>query len=118
MNAEQAKIVMARNIKHYMSCKGVTNQQICADLGLKYTTFLDWINGKTYPRIGKVEAMAEYFGIQKSDLIENKLSDTENDALSAEKKQLIAFVHDMPEEQVALASRLLHSISEQSNDEK
>lgn len=58
-----------------MELKGVTNQQICDDLGFKYTTFLDWIKAVTYPRIGKIEAMADYFGILKSDLIEEKLTE-------------------------------------------
>lgn len=34
---------------------------------------MDWIKGITYPRIGKVEAMANYFGCGKSDLIEEKV---------------------------------------------
>ena len=33
---------------------------------------MDWINAVTYPRIGKIEAMASYFGVLKSDLIEEK----------------------------------------------
>lgn len=72
MNTEDNKQIMARNIKRYMDKKGVTNQQVCDALGFKYTTFLDWIKGVTYPRIGKVEAMAQYFGCEKSDLIEDK----------------------------------------------
>ena len=35
----------------------------------------EWINGKKYPRIDRIEIMADYFGIQKSDLIEEKLTD-------------------------------------------
>lgn len=72
MQTEENKMVMARNIKMYMERKGVSNQQLCDDLGFKYTTFMDWIKAVTYPRIGKIEAMANYFGIQKSDLIEDK----------------------------------------------
>ena len=72
MHTAENKQVMAANIRKYMDRKGVTNQQLCEDLGFKYTTFLDWIKGVTYPRIGKIEAMANYFGIQKSDLIEEK----------------------------------------------
>ena len=72
MTADDSKQIMARNIKRYMERKGVTNQQLCADLGFKYTTFMDWIKGVTYPRIGKIEAMANYFGCEKSDLIEEK----------------------------------------------
>jgi transcriptional regulator with XRE-family HTH domain len=70
-----------------MEKKGVTNQQLCDALGFKYTTFMDWIKGVTYPRIGKVEAMANYFGVLKSDLIEEKTEEhremqKKNDALS------------------------------------
>lgn len=72
MNTTENKKIMARNIKKYMEKKGITNKQICADLDFKYTTFMDWKKGVTYPRIGKVEAMANYFGCEKSDLIENK----------------------------------------------
>ena len=72
MNIADNKKIMARNIKKYMRLKGVTNQQVCDALGFKYTTFRDWIKGVTYPRIGKVEAMANYFGCEKSDLIEDK----------------------------------------------
>lgn len=84
MNADKNKQIMARNIKRYMEQKGVTNQQICDALDFKYTTFMDWIKGVTYPRIGKVEAMAQYFGCEKSDLIEEKLTaekEKDNDAI-------------------------------------
>lgn len=70
--SDQNKKIMAQNIKRFMEKKGVTNQQLCDDLGFKYTTFMDWIKAVTYPRIGKVEAMANYFGCEKSDLIEDK----------------------------------------------
>lgn len=67
-----SKEIMAQNIKKYMDSKGVTNQKLCDDLGFKYTTFMDWIKRVTYPRFSKIEAMADYFGIQKADLIEEK----------------------------------------------
>jgi phage repressor protein C with HTH and peptisase S24 domain len=41
-------------------------------LGFKYTTVRDWINAKTYPRVDKIEIMADFFGVEKSDLIEAK----------------------------------------------
>lgn len=74
MNTARNKEIMATNIKRYMELKGVTNQQLCDALDFKYTTFMDWIKGVTYPRIGKVEAMANYFGCEKSDLIEEKMT--------------------------------------------
>lgn len=76
MNKEQSKEIMARNIKKYMERKGVSNQQLCDALDFKYTTFMDWIKGVTYPRIDKIEKLANYFGVLKSDLIEEKSIDS------------------------------------------
>ena len=67
------KAIMAENIQRLMDSKGVDRNQICADLGFKYTTFKDWVKGNTYPRIDKIEMMAQYFGVNKSDLVEKHI---------------------------------------------
>lgn len=101
MNTEENKQIMARNIKKYMERKGVSNQMLCDDLGFKYTTFMDWIKGVTYPRIGKVEAMARYFGCEKSDLIEDKENQPiETDELTVEKKAMYDFIDGLTDEQI------------------
>lgn len=64
------KAVMAENIQRLMDSRGIDRNKICADLGFKYTTFTDWVKGKTYPRIDKIELMANYFGVPKSELVE------------------------------------------------
>lgn len=66
------KDVMAKNLLYYMNLNGKDRKQVCSDLDIKYTTFCDWINAKTYPRIDKIEKLANYFKISKSDLVENK----------------------------------------------
>lgn len=67
------KEIMARNITRYMDLKGVDRNKLSDDLGISYTTITDWVKAKTYPRIDKIEMMANYFGINKSDLVENKI---------------------------------------------
>ena len=71
------KEIFANNLSFYMEQKGVDRNTLCADLDLKYTTVRDWLKGITYPRIGKIELLANYFNINKSDLIENKISTTQ-----------------------------------------
>lgn len=66
------KIVFSRNLRELMRQRGKDRKQVCADLGFKYTTFTDWYNGNKYPRIDKIEMLADYFGVLKSDLIEDK----------------------------------------------
>ena len=66
------KNIFAKNLRHYMEINSKTRRDMCEALGVSYYTFSDWVNGKKYPRMDKVELMAHYFGIQKSDLIEDK----------------------------------------------
>lgn len=64
--------IFAQNLKRYMELNGKTRNDISEALGISYFTVSDWVKGKTYPRMDKVEMLAEYFGILKSDLIEDK----------------------------------------------
>ena len=66
------KKTMAENLSHYVEMSGKTQKELADIFGIAYSTFNDWMNAKTYPRIDKIELMANYFGIQKSDLIEDK----------------------------------------------
>lgn len=66
------KEVMAKNIRYYLNQKQLSNTDICKALNFSMSTFSDWIHAKTYPRIDKIELMANYFGIEKSDLVENR----------------------------------------------
>ena len=72
------KEIFSNNLKFFMQQKNKTRKEICDDLNIKYTTFADWYNGNKYPRIDKIELLAKYFGIQKSDLIEEKNDTNKN----------------------------------------
>lgn len=69
------KDIFASNLKYYMELRGKSRREICAALGFSYYTFSDWVNGKKYPRMDKVEMLADYFGILKSDLIEKRTAE-------------------------------------------
>lgn len=72
------KEIMAQNIRYYLKRYGKTQKEICKDLGFKEMTFSDWVNAKTYPRIDKIEKMANYFHVQKADLVEEKRKPLKN----------------------------------------
>lgn len=95
------KEIMAKNIKRLMALHRKERSDICKDLGFKYTTFTDWINGKTYPRIDKIEMMANYFGVSKSELVEDKIIDTDNSYyLNDDAREMAQFMFDNPEYKV------------------
>lgn len=66
------KEVMAKNLAHYVVRSGKTQREIASVVGVAPSTFNDWLKAKKYPRIDKIEILADYFGILKSDLIEKK----------------------------------------------
>lgn len=65
------KEIFSKNLKKQIVRSGKDRRQIANDLGFPYSTVTEWVNGKKYPRIDRIEALAEYFRISKSDLIED-----------------------------------------------
>lgn len=66
------KEIFAKNLQYYMKINNKTRTDVCRDLEIPYSTFTDWCNANIYPRIDKIQLLANYFSIQKADLVENK----------------------------------------------
>lgn len=113
------KEILSKNLKKYIEKSGKDRRELADIWGFPYSTVSEWVNGRKYPRIDRIEIMADYFGILKSDLIEEEKQEekepTETDGLTANKRALMAFAQSLSEEQAALALRVLKSIVE---DEK
>lgn len=67
------KEIIAKNLATYVEKSGKTQKELSAIVGVAPSTFNDWMKGKKYPRIDKIEILADCFGIMKSDLIEKKI---------------------------------------------
>ena len=76
MSGRSKKEIMARNIKRYIKKNGISRKDFCERLGFAYSTVTDWLNAEKYPRIDKIEMMANFFGISKADLVEPPASST------------------------------------------
>ena len=67
-----SKEVFAKNLKFYMDSRGKTQKELADIVGVSAPTVNEWLKAKKYPRIDKIDILADYFGILKSDLIEEK----------------------------------------------
>lgn len=105
------KNVFANNLKKQMELKGVSRNDICNALGISYFTVSDWVNGKKYPRMDKVEMLANYFGIQKSDLIEDQQEkDTPDQIKLTEGEQaLLELFRLIPEQNQAMVLEMIRA---------
>lgn len=66
------KQVFADNLRFYINKKGVTQRDVAEILGVSPGTISDWLRLRTYPRMDKIQMLAEYFGIEKSNLVEDR----------------------------------------------
>lgn len=106
------KSVLAKNLTYYVDRSGKTQKELSEIVGVATSTFNDWMKGKKYPRIDKIEILANYFGILKSDLIEdrdqkNLPSDKLN--LTEGEKAILELFNKVPENQQQLVLQMIRA---------
>ncbi|WP_304136146.1 helix-turn-helix domain-containing protein [Phascolarctobacterium succinatutens] len=69
MPADEIKRLFSINLKRIMLENGKTQSDIVKDLSFRQATVSDWLNGKKYPRMDKIEMLAQYFRISIDELI-------------------------------------------------
>lgn len=100
------KTIFARNLNYYLAKNGENQIDIVRFLGVSKSTVSAYCSGSQVPRIDKIELLAQHFGIEKSDLIEEK-QPTVSDGLSdAERTLLNAFRLLSPERQAFVIEQL------------
>ena len=75
MADEEQKRIFAKNLNKYLSLFNKTQKEVADAIGVSPQTFNTWCQGIALPRMGKVQALADYFKINKSDLIDEKNED-------------------------------------------
>ena len=63
------KELIAANLCLLLQIYHKSRKAVCADLDISYTTFCDWLHGKTYLRIDALEALSYYFRIETRDFL-------------------------------------------------
>jgi repressor LexA len=63
--------IFPKALQYYMSARDKKQQDLIQDLHLSSATVSQWVNGKAFPRMDRVEMLAEYFGITTTELLSN-----------------------------------------------
>ena len=104
------KEVFARNLSYYLSKCGRDQKEVAEIVGVAPSTFNEWIKAKKYPRIDKIEILANYFRIQKSDLIEDKEKNSPSEAeLTEGEKAILELFRKVPEDQQQLVLQMIRA---------
>lgn len=77
MADEEQKKIFSQNLNNYLLSTNKTQKEVADAIGVSPQTFNTWCQGIALPRMGKVQLLADYFGIGKTDLIDDKKSTSE-----------------------------------------
>ena len=67
-----ARDAFAWNLRELLDCTGRTQADLIRELGLRQSTVSDWMSGKKYPRVDKIQLLADFFGVNRSALTEGQ----------------------------------------------
>lgn len=101
------KEIFSRNLKRHLDKSGKLQKEVAKAVGVSTGTFCDWVKGRAYPRMDKVQLLAEYFGIKMSDLVEDENVRTET---VTDKEQLILdLFHKIPDEKKEFVIKMIQA---------
>lgn len=107
MSTEYYKKVFAKNLNYYMNLKRISQTDIINDLGYDKSAVSTWCNGSRLPRMDKVDAIAQYLGVRRSDLIDEHDFNAPLFNLSPiEKEIILAYRKASPDMQAGLCAFL------------
>ena len=109
MSAIGNKEVFAKNLAKYLQRSGKSQREMADIMGVSSSTFNEWMKAKKYPRIDKIEFMANYFGINKSDLIEeaDDKKSSPHDPLTEGEKLMLELFREIPVDQQPMVLNMI-----------
>lgn len=103
MADEELKRIFAKNLNKYLALSNKTQKEVADAINVSPQTFNTWCQGIALPRMGKVQRLADYFGIGKTDLIDEKT----NDILTPKDERDIEKILDSTREQLLTQEGLM-----------
>ena len=103
------KTIFAKNLSYYLERCGKDQKEVAAIIGVAPSTFNEWVKAKKYPRIDKIEILANYFGIQKSDLIEESKNSPSEPILSEGEMVLLDLFRRVPNDKQQLVLQMIRA---------
>ena len=76
MVSDEMRKKFKTNLKKIMALKGKNQSDIVKALNSKQSTVSDWLNGKKYPRMDKVQMLANYLNVDIIELVDNQSNDS------------------------------------------
>ena len=102
--------IFARNLKRCLDLSGKTQKEVADDIHVSTGTFCDWMKCRSYPRMDKIQLLAEYFGVTKSELVDDV--PVAISSLPKEDQDVLDAFHKVPKEKREFVLSMIRSAAE------
>ncbi len=111
MSDERQTMIFSSNLNYLLIKNKKTQREVANAIEVSPQTFNTWVMGIALPRMGKIQKLADYFNVSKSDLIDPPSEEDKDikEAIELYRKYKKA----IPEVQRAIEG-LLNSVSQDS----
>lgn len=90
--------IFAKNLSRLLESHHISQRDIAKILSVSSSTVSSWCTGRKIPRMDKIERLASYFGVLKSDLIEEKPTPVSESGLPSDDELVKLWLDLSPEE--------------------
>ncbi len=72
---EEHKKTFIHNMSEQMDAMNINQIELANAIGVSKSVISSWMTGKRFPKMNSIQQLADYFGIEKSDLLDSKNAD-------------------------------------------
>lgn len=89
MSIEKFRNIFAKNFRYYMEINNKTQKDLIEDLNVTRSAVSAWYTGKRIPRPEMLDALCDYFKIERSDLTEERKERDDKKAITIDGAKII-----------------------------
>ncbi|WP_432371902.1 helix-turn-helix domain-containing protein [Staphylococcus chromogenes] len=88
MEYKSARKILSENLEQLMKERNITQVELSEAIGVSQSTISNWLKESKYPRISKIQELANYFNVPKSRITEENNLQQETIAAHFDKEDL------------------------------
>lgn len=101
------KDVFSTNLTYYIEKSQLTQKEVAKRIKVTESSITDWVTKRHYPRLDKIQLLAEVFGIQMTDLVEPM--NTEEKTAAEKEQKLLDLFHKVPDEKKEFLLKMIQA---------
>lgn len=107
--------VFSDNLNRLIVKRNITQLELAKFLDVSAPTISGWVSGKKSPRMGKIDKICKYFGVEREALLTDQSTQQNPLILNAEEKQLVNNYRNLePQNQQAIFNMITAFLTQQA----